>query len=180
MFDELSEAWKREFHSSELQRLRPGFFKDLSSYVRRLREAQHNLDAKSLKSFVIKDEIVRIELLVTQLLDRRLSKISSLPDSVESSDLESVEKEASQTLSGLARDYDMIKEDLVQGREASTRRSKDGEFVLVRFEKDVPSIMGIDLKTRGPFRREDVAKLRRENAESLIRQGAATEITVAN
>ena len=180
MFDELAEAWKREFHSPELQQLRPGFFKDLSSYIRRLREAQHNLDTKSLKSLVIEDEIARLEQLVTQLLDRRLNKLSSRPDQVQSSELESLEKEANQTLSGLTRDYDRMKKDLVQGRQPSIARSKDGEFVLVRFEKDVPSVMGVDLKTRGPFRREDVAKLPRENAESLISQRAAVEIAVAD
>src|SRR5205823_4775409 len=43
-YDELQEAWKRELHSLELQLLRSGLFKDLSSYIKRLIEAQKNLD----------------------------------------------------------------------------------------------------------------------------------------
>jgi len=40
----------------------------------------------------------------------------------------------------------------------------------------MPSIIGVDLKTHGPFLKEDIAVLPYENAESLIRQGTAVEI----
>ncbi len=69
-----------------------------------------------------------------------------------------------------------MKQDLIQGREPSVSIPKDSGFVLTRFVRDVPSIIGVDLKTHGPFHKEDVARLPRENAESLIRQGAATEV----
>jgi len=51
---------------------------------------------------------------------------------------------------------------------------------LIRFVKDVPSIIGVDLKAHGPFHKEDVARLPQENADSLVRQGAAVEITASN
>jgi len=40
----------------------------------------------------------------------------------------------------------------------------------------MPSIIGVDLKTHGPFLKEDIAVLPYENAESLIRRGTAVEI----
>src|SRR6266705_1330992 len=106
-YDELQDAWKREFHNPELQPLMPGLFKDISS-------------------------------------------------------------------------YNKMKQDLLQGQEPSHSRPKNGEFVLIRFVKDVPSIIGVDLKAHGPFHKEDVAKLPQENADSLVRQGAAVEITASN
>jgi len=48
------------------------------------------------------------------------------------------------------------------------------EYEEVRFLRDVPAIVGEDLKTYGPFKAGDVAKLPRGNADALVRQGAAT------
>ena len=48
--------------------------------------------------------------------------------------------------------------------------------MVVRFLKDVPSIVGVDLKTYGPFKSEDVASIPIENAKVLIRQGLAVEV----
>lgn len=176
IYEELESVWRREFHGPDLQPLRQGFFKDLSSYVKRLREAQQNLDAKSLKALLLEDELRRLEELLSQLLDSRLNKLMSDRETAQSTDLDSVERQANQALSSLRRDYERARQDIMHGREPTTKPSKRGGFVLVRFEKDVPSIMGVDLKVRGPFKREDVATLPQENAESLMRQGTAMEI----
>ncbi|TMI67926.1 hypothetical protein E6H11_08095, partial [Candidatus Bathyarchaeota archaeon] len=74
-YDEIQQAWKRELQNSELQPLRQGFFKDLASYIKRLKEAQRNLDPKSLKAIVMEEEAKRLEQLLTQLVDRRLEKL---------------------------------------------------------------------------------------------------------
>jgi len=54
--------------------------------------------------------------------------------------------------------------------------SKPSELVVVRFVQDVPQIIGVDLKTHGPFKAEDIASLPKENAEALIKQGLAKAI----
>ena len=54
--------------------------------------------------------------------------------------------------------------------------SKPSELVPVRFVQDVPQIIGVDLKTHGPFKAEDIASLPKENAEALIKQGLARTI----
>jgi DNA replication factor GINS len=48
----------------------------------------------------------------------------------------------------------------------------------MRLLKDVPAIVGADMKTYGPFRTEDVASLPVENAKILVRQGLAEKIVV--
>ena len=179
IYDELESVWRREFHSPDLQPLRQGFFKDMSSYVRRLREAQQNLDAKSFKVLVLEDEFRRLDVLLGELLDRRLRKLWSHVKTSQSPDLESVERQAYLERGDLLRRFEKMREEIMQGREPKLQESKNAGFVLVRFKKDVPSIIGVDLKTRGPFIREDVARLPQENAESLIRQGTAVEIPVS-
>ena len=56
------------------------------------------------------------------------------------------------------------------------RTVEDQKRILVRFLKDIPSFVGIDLRTYGPFRAEDVALIPAPNAEALIRHGIAVEL----
>ncbi|MBO0888458.1 hypothetical protein J2P12_05095 [Candidatus Bathyarchaeota archaeon] len=179
-YDELEQAWRREQHNSELQSLRQGFYKDLASYARRLREAQRNVDAKSLKAVVIEEELHRLDQLLTQFLHQRLAKLWSQVSIIDSTGLEYSEKQAHHALLGIRRDYDRMKDDLLQGREPTIRNSKTRQFTMIRFVKDVPSIIGVDLKTHGPFLKEDIARLPQENAEGLVRQGVAVEIRASN
>ena len=51
--------------------------------------------------------------------------------------------------------------------------SKPSELVLIRFLQDVSVIAGVDLKEYGPFKKEDVATLPKENADSLVKSGLA-------
>jgi DNA replication factor GINS len=175
-YDELQEAWKREFHNQELMPLKQDFFKEIASYVKRLREAERNLDAKSLKAIIIEEESQRLSQLLIQLLDRRMEKLWAQSEAPQSLTLESQENQAYKEITDLVGHYRKMKESLLQGREPSSKAGKDDGPLLVRFVKDVPSIIGVDLKTHGPFTKEDIAKLPHENAESLIRQGAAVEI----
>ncbi len=176
IYEETVDAWRRELRNPELQSLRPGFYKDLASYVRRLREAQRNIDAKSLKAIVMDEELKRIKQLITQLIARRLEKLWFEAQRSQPVSLDSSEKWVHQDLSDIVRHYQKFEEDLLQGREPSNAPNKQRGRVLVRFVKDVPSIIGVDLKTHGPFLKEDVATLPYENAEGLIRQGVAVEI----
>ncbi len=86
------------------------------------------------------------------------------------------EKWLLEEFSEISRHLDKFKEDLAQGREPSPSPEKRKNSLLIRFIKDVPSIIGVDLKTHGPFLKEDIASLPFENADSLIRQGAAVEV----
>jgi len=176
IYDETIEAWRREFQFSELQELRPDFFRDVAGYVRRLKESQRNLDQRSLKAILLDEETRRIERLTTEIIDRRLSKIwqQSLTGSHMAS--HASEKWAQEQLSTLARHYRKFKEDTVQGIEPSNSPEQKRDRLVLRFIKDMPSIIGVDLKTHGPFNKEDIAVLPYENAESLIRQGTASEI----
>src|SRR5947208_15528807 len=113
-YDELQDAWKREFHNPELQPLRPGLFKDLSSYIKRLIEAQKNIDAKSLKAIVLEEEMLRLEQLLTQFLDRRLDKLWLQTGLVQSTSLEYTEKLTHQAYSGILMHYDKMQQELRQ------------------------------------------------------------------
>src|SRR2546425_6571963 len=141
-YDEIQQAWKRELQNPELQPLRQGFFKDLASYIKRLKEAQRNLDPKSLKAIVMDEETKRLEQLLNQLVDRRLEKIWTHANQDPSTSLEYSEKQVYQDLSGISRQYEKLKEELLQGREPSGPTNRDKTILLVRLVKNVPSIIG--------------------------------------
>ena len=64
-----------------------------------------------------------------------------------------------------------------EGREFETfEKIKKPQTILVRFVCEIPAIVGVDMKTYGPFRTEDVASLPAENAKALIQQSVALEI----
>jgi len=48
----------------------------------------------------------------------------------------------------------------------------------LRFLRDIPAIIGADMKTYGPFNAEDVASLPAENAKILAKQGLAERVEV--
>lgn len=179
LYDETIEAWRREFHNPELQELRPDFFRDVAAYVRRLKEARRNLDHRSLKAILLEEEMTRLEKLVVQLVDRRMFKLWSASHSNAHVATHAGEKWAQEELSSLSRFYRKFKDDALQGIEPSNTPEKKKDNLLLRFVRDMPSIIGVDLKTHGPFNREDIAILPYENAESLIRQGTAVEIRIS-
>ena len=51
--------------------------------------------------------------------------------------------------------------------------------VTLRFAKNIPAIIGLDMKTYGPFKVEDVASLPVENAKMLVKQGLAVLVEVS-
>jgi DNA replication initiation complex subunit (GINS family) len=49
----------------------------------------------------------------------------------------------------------------------------------IRFLKNIPAIMGADMKSYGPFVAEDVASLPPQNAQILVKQGLAVMVEVS-
>lgn len=65
-----------------------------------------------------------------------------------------------------------IKDGSGEGEQMSPKR------ILVRFLREIPAIIGSDMRTYGPFKTEDIATLPEENATALIKQGFAIEVKV--
>jgi DNA replication initiation complex subunit (GINS family) len=176
LYDETFEAWRKEYNSTELQSLRPDLYKDIAAHIRRLKEAERNLDQKSLKASILEDELDRIQRLVQLLLDKRVEKMAQMKDHGGPVQIGPVEKWFLEEYTNLFQHLTRVRESLVFGRDPPTSPQRKRGTVLVRFVKEVPSIIGVDLKSHGPFHKEDIANLPWENGESLIRQGAVVEI----
>lgn len=176
IYDEAFEAWRKEFNTSDLQNLRIDFYKDVATHIRRLKEAQRNLDQKSLKASILEEELERLQQLVQQLLEKRVEKMARMRGQGTQVQMSSMERWFFEEHRSLAQHLARVRESLALGRDPPNSPEKRRVKVLVRFLKDMPSIIGVDLKAHGPFLKEDIASLPWENGESLIRQGTAVEI----
>ncbi|MCW3975855.1 MAG: hypothetical protein NWE86_06405, partial [Candidatus Bathyarchaeota archaeon] len=74
-----------------------------------------------------------------------------------------------------------FRKELLQGKsfnKSNIRNEITEPKILLRFNKDVPAIMGTDMKPYGPFFKEDLAILPLENANALINKNAARKINL--
>jgi len=68
--------------------------------------------------------------------------------------------------------------EILRGRIVRVTAEVEHKRAALRFLKDVPAIIGADMKTYGPFKAEDVSDLPLENTKILVKQGLAQKIEI--
>jgi DNA replication initiation complex subunit (GINS family) len=140
------------------------------------------LDKKSVKVNLLEREAQNVKRMLEELLWVRYKKLvktitqnQTLP-----SELLTVEEakmcESFVTFSGAYRKF---AEGLIQGQTAKVEAEVSHKRMTLRFAKSTPAIIGLDMKTYGPFMVEDVASLPVENAKILVKQGLAVLVEVS-
>lgn len=179
MYKEIFEFWKKENDSSDLGGLPPDFYFQVSEYVKRLREEGRMIDRKTLKASLLKVEMRNVRRLLRELVKVRYQKLARIlmegrkvPLDALAVQERSIVKEGS---SSIAEMFQNLAEDALRGC-LSEKFEKTRKRVAVRFLKEVPAIIGADMKAYGPFKCEDVASLPIENVKILIKQKLAEKI----
>ena len=181
MYKELLEAWIRERDGEELQPLPKDFYKRLSSYFRRRIEGSRIVDPRSISARLIRTETANALRLFTKLYELRLRKIMSMAleaMDVPRSNLTEEEAELLNYIEAFKEARDKLAETIADGREPKVTPLKSRKMALVRFLKESPAIVGVDLKSYGPFKPEDVAYIPKENAEVLEKRGVVVKLDV--
>ena len=182
MYEELYKAWKKEKETSTLQSLPKDFYEKIAEYIRKIREESRMIDNKTIKGKLSKIEYENVKKMVNELLKIRLGKILDCLSSgkeIPKNCLVSEEEKISEKTTSITEYFQELAKNLLQGKISGDMGKTEKHKVVVRFLKDVPSIVGVDLKTYGPFKSEDVASLPVENARVLIRQGLAVEVELS-
>jgi len=182
-YNRLLEAWRRERHESSLQLLPEGFFAEMSDYTLRLREQTRMLDRGSMRGRIALREKENAERMLRELFQLRLRKIvvSELDGTaIAATILTPEEKRLHAELRRLLADHSNRLKSILMGRvpQVEARPPPRSGLKVVRFVKALPAIIGIDMKTYGPFKPEDIASIPEENAENLIRRGIAKEVEI--
>jgi DNA replication factor GINS len=182
MYNELYAAWRREIDDASLGGLPPDFYAKIADYLRRIKEENRMIDKKSVKVNLLEHEAQNVKQMLEELIWARYKKlIKTITQSQKlASELLTVEEaKMCETFVTFADAYQNFAKDLMQGQAAKVDAEVSHKRVTLRFSKNIPSIIGADMKTYGPFVAEDVASLPVENAKILVKQGLAALVEVS-
>lgn len=184
MYGRLLEALRKEVDNEELQKLPENLYGDLRAMLQELvrRTRDPTVDRVTRRVLVAQHDGAATAL--TQLIETRLRKMlhTSLKGLETSNGMVADEEKdmLSSTLI-LARARDTLVSSLAEASGPSAPELGAGilpRMLLIRFVKEVPLIVGADMRSYGPFKTEDIALLPAPNAEALVKQGAALEVQV--
>jgi len=181
MYNELYEIWKQELENLDLGRLPPDFYSRIADYLRRIKEESRMLDKKTVKASLLKSEMQNVKRMLRELTRTRYKKLIRKMAKSEkvSLDVLTVEEEKIYTeASPLTEAYQSFAENLLRGNVLKMDVGREHKRAVLRFLKDVPAIIGTDMKTYGPFKAEDVASIPVENAKILVKHGLAEKFEV--
>jgi DNA replication factor GINS len=181
MYAELSAVWKRELENAELEKLPPDFYSNLADYLKKLREESRMLDKRTVKASLLRKEMQNVRYMVKGLVETRYRKIvrklsagKEIPRDV----LMPEEEKICLRVFSLAEAMRNFAKDILRGHLTDVRVQNQHKRTVLRFLKDVPAIIGADMKAYGPFKVEDVASLPVENAKILVKQGLVEKVEV--
>jgi DNA replication factor GINS len=199
VYNELYAAWQREIDDPTLGALQLDFYGKISEYLRRIKEEDKVQDKKSVKTNLLMHESLNVERMLNELLVVRYKKIVKIVTKSQKLPMELLTVEEArmcETFADFAKTYHKFTDDLMQGQLATepikvTIKSESNPAAAptsappahkrstVRFLKNIPAIMGADMKSYGPFVAEDVASLPPQNAQILVKQGLAVLVEVS-
>jgi DNA replication factor GINS len=179
MHNDLYDIWKQEHESDKLQRLPPDFYSKITEYLRRISEESRMLDKRTLKASFLKRESQNAKRMIREVIQMRykkLVKIIANDKKVPAGMLTAEEEKISAGVSSFAEAFQNFAKDILRGYLPIIGSEQKHKRAALRFLKDIPSIIGADMKTYGPFKAEDVASLPVENVKILIKQGLAERV----
>jgi len=179
MYDRLYEIWKHELQNTELEKLPPHFYSEIADFLGKFREETRMLDKKTAKARLLKHELRNVKHMLRDTMRARYKKILRKASEGEKLPSDILTPEEEKLLVGvlpLAEAFQNFSKNIVQGRLIQMNVEQDRKTFLLLFLKEVPAIMGVDMKPYGPFMAEDVASVPFENAKVLIKQGLAQRI----
>ncbi|MFX0203405.1 MAG: hypothetical protein ACFFCW_45465 [Candidatus Hodarchaeota archaeon] len=173
LYEQLLKVW-RENRTGEVQlKLPEDFYPRSSALIRNFQKPIDNPIENAIQAIII----LRMQFLLQDTLLMRLSKILEIIKEKRPLDPSLLTPEEVKFIT-LIKEGDFF----VEGASAAITGKTQGlnidgrKFTLVRILENLPAIIGTDLATYGPFKKEDVALIPYDNAQILIVKKMATEI----
>jgi DNA replication initiation complex subunit (GINS family) len=181
MYDELYQAWKYEITESTIGILSRDFYECITRYLRKIAEENSLIDNKTLKIALLEKETANVKRMLGELLWARYKKLVKLTTQTQKLSTDRLALEEIQIFESFVpftEAYQKFAESLLQGytRKLSQEPRKR---ITLRFSKNIPQIVGVDMKPYGPFVVEDLASLPVQNAKIFVKQGLAVIVDVA-
>ncbi|MEM4733003.1 MAG: hypothetical protein QXD70_00560 [Candidatus Bathyarchaeia archaeon] len=179
MYDEIYAAWRREAENEALGSLPSDFYIRVARYLQKIKEESRMLDKKIVKAVLLERELQHANRMIKALVwlrYRKLLRIISKTQKVPAESLAAEEIKLWTNFASFAEAYEKFAENLLRAQLSAENAPKPHKRVALRFLKEIPAIIGADMKTYGPFMAEDVASVPVENAKILIKQGLAVQV----
>lgn len=179
MYDELYEIWLKEKEASYVQRLPKNFYPHIASYIKKIKQENRMLDKKTTKAKLLNYEFNNVKLMIEELFIIRFNKIqqSILSGGMVARDALTLEEEKLfLEVFSVSEAYHIFSKNILRGQLSKIEKGEKPKVKVLRFVKEIPALMGSDMKTYGPFNPEDIATLPFENARILVKQGVAIEV----
>jgi DNA replication factor GINS len=170
----LLERWQAERDSSDLLPLRDAFFQSLRDYVEQVLEQSRAENTSDLQRQLLETELMNLRFMMESLLTMRVQKILTklVEQNIDYDLLTRSERRFADQSSRNLRSVLMPVEDLFTPLETNGK----SRLLLIRFLEEHPQLVGVDLKTYGPFKPDDLAALPAENARLIIRKNQAEPV----
>jgi DNA replication factor GINS len=180
--EELYRIWKTEKNEKALQKLAVSFYSDVSTMLSDSKGVSSVTGQDPTQVSISKKEFGVIRRLTREIAETRMRKIieaalsrQDLPTEMLAEEEVEFAKQVAIHIGDRYRFIDELAERSVVLEEKPTE-PVEARLEVVRFLSDFPAIIGVDLRTYGPFKAEDVATLPAENASVLISQGVVKQV----
>ncbi len=181
MYNELYDVWQKENGADELTELPSDFYARIVEYLRLLRQEGRMLDKRTVKARLLTTERMKVERMIRGIFFVRyrklIQKVSS-GNEIAQHVLSSEEDKLRSHCLPAIEEHRVLGRNLVRGRLSAGDVGRN-RLIVLRFLKEVPQIIGADLKAYGPYKTEDVASLPAENGDVLIKQKYAEKVEVS-
>ncbi len=191
-YDDIKSTWENEVQNEGLQDLGDLRLSKMVAYLSSVRLALASTDAeKRIQADLLTQEALNLEFIIEDLLTIRRQKIlkAALSGYRPKGDMTLAEEELfNRTQRALDGHTEFINDSLA-GSKPKKKKAKDDvrktrtpssetvEYVTVRFlQPIIDAFLGLDEKTYGPFKKEDVAMIPAANARAWLRDGTVVRI----
>jgi DNA replication factor GINS len=181
--DELYRIWKAEKSEKTLQRLPAQFYAEVRNLLTECCASSAATGQDRTQKAIIERELKVLQRLSNEIAKTRMKKIVDAALSGQNfatGILAEEEAEFAKIVTTHVGDYYRFVDEIVLGgtpaEEKAPSKPAETRLEVVRFLSDFPAIIGVDLKTYGPFKSEDIATLPTENASALVSQGVVRQV----
>jgi DNA replication factor GINS len=181
MYNRLYEIWKMELEGSELTKLPTDFYAEIIDYMKKLKEESRMLDRRTAKAIILKKETLNTKRMIKEIIRARYRKIvrkAAKGEEITQDILTAEEGLIFGKMPPMAETISNFTSEILQGHLHDFGVNLKRKRIALRLLKDVPAIIGADMKPYGPFKTEDVASLPLENAKIFIKQNLAEKVEI--
>ena len=171
MYERIYSAWEKEQKEKSLQRLEDNFYIEAKKFLEDFIVDEN--ESEPVLRRLAKKEYHNFSFMLNDLINMRLDKILRSIHTGKEINKEKLTREEKILYERFKNELLPLFSEKTLPPEVKEIEEKEAPFILIRFLKQLPAIVGSDMKIYGPFQVEDIATLPKENAKALILRNAA-------